>query len=123
MSSFVTSVEYSSDYEQLATDIAAPMTSEVLETEQEANAQLKAFNFNQGVSSGVSKLSVDEEVILQLKKKTEEEAFNMITLHFIYKDSHICNRLRHWAHQLMGVPYRLYFNFFGEEALRPWDVY
>jgi hypothetical protein len=31
-------------------------------------AQLKAFSLNQGVSTGVSQVGVDEEIILQLKK-------------------------------------------------------
>lgn len=82
----VSSVSVTSDYTLLANEIAEPIMQEYISDDKSSADHLKAFDLNQGISTGLSQLSYDEEIIWQLKKMdVDQNRFNMIQMKFEYK--------------------------------------
>jgi hypothetical protein len=116
LSSMVSSVAVTSDYTLLANEIAEPIMQEYISDNSSSASHLKAFDLNQGVSTGLSQLSYDEEIIWQLKKMdVEQNRFNMIQMKFEYKkDRQIeCNMFLYWVYSFLSYPYYMYFKMFG----------
>lgn len=79
MSSLIKNVKFTTDYGQLAQDIMKPVTNGQILDEKE---YFKRNDINQGVSQGLAKKSFDEEIMYHLRKKTEDNPFNMIEVQF-----------------------------------------
>jgi len=126
LSSLVNEVKVTSDFNVLANEIAEPIQQEYITDETLKSEYLKAFDLNQGLSTGVSKLSYDEEIIWQLKQlDLEANRFNMITLNFEYKkDRQIeCNMFYYYIYKFLTYPYYVYFSVFGVDAVKTWEPY
>lgn len=72
MSSLLGTVEYVTEYDQLAEEIAQPIAENYVIYEKDKVSYLKAHDMNEALSTGFSKPSVDEEIIFHLKRSTDE---------------------------------------------------
>lgn len=83
MSSIVKQVKISSDYDTLASDMIAPLEGDFVKDDEDKEEYLKSFDLNEAVSTGLTKLSYDEEIMHELKSSSE--SFNLINLKFEYR--------------------------------------
>ena len=73
MSNIVTEVGTITDYNLLATEMAQPMSEEFIEEEELKEDYLMFMDITEAVSTGVSKVGFDEEIIWQLKQRNETD--------------------------------------------------
>jgi hypothetical protein len=111
MSSLLGSVEYVTEYDQLAEEISQPIAEEYVIYKEDKVSYLKAHDVNEALSTGFSKPSVDEEILFHLKRSTDLYKFNLIDVKFVYVRKHPveCNMLKYWTYLILGYPYYLYF--------------
>ena len=61
----------------------APLEGDFVKDSEDKEEYLKSFDLNEAVSTGLTKLSYDEEIMHELKSSSK--SFNLITLKFEYR--------------------------------------
>lgn len=83
MSSLVKEVGVYTDYDRLAAEIAQPLSEDFIEDDELRVDYLKYFDLNEAISTDISKVGYDEEIIFNLKQ-IKDKNFNLIQLNFKY---------------------------------------
>ena len=120
MSSMISSYGFHSNFNSLALEISEPITKNVIKSDDLIKSQLKSFNLNQGISTGVSQISMDEEAILHLKKVKDQQKFNMVQLNFVYKKRHECTKWQKIVYFLVYYPFQVYEKIVGKSIKDTW---